>query len=218
MRIRPGYQEELIDSPYTDNVMPNWLAWSRDTGEGRTQLVEGRKTEEVRWNPKESPDHPEEKYFFQMIKGTGAGFQGGIWRKFFGLTPGRTYKVSVRVNTLKSKPPDEDWWFSAHAAHNGPTGADLTTDQLAGVAALPDGSQGPQAGQFAKYDKATASWWEWTERSTDKDGPGKVIGNITLPPGVNVITVWLKHGSNSGPSNGVGMDWVALEDVTQPKP
>lgn len=213
VRVRHGYQDEMVDTPFTDNVMPNWVAWSLGSGQGNIQLLEGRKTE-VGWNSRLFIDDPGRKYFYQLIGCTQAGSQGGIWRKFLGLTPGHTYKVSVRMNTLAMGGDNGDWWFSAHAAQNGTGGGQLTPDQMAGLAVLPDGSSGPHAGQFAKYGGSVTTNGKWVARSTADSGPGDVIGNITLPEGVTVITVWLKHGSNTGPSTGVGMDWVALEDVT----
>ncbi|GAI80678.1 unnamed protein product [marine sediment metagenome] len=51
----------------------------------------------------------------------------GVKRKFLGLTPGHTYRVSARLNTLEMDSGQGDWSVSLHAAYNPPGGADLTT-------------------------------------------------------------------------------------------
>lgn len=213
--VKPGFQQEMLDYPFTSGVMQNWVAWSQNRGSGTVELGQGEK-QDVAWKPDGLGWLTDrgQKHFFQLIRGTGAGFQGGIWRRFLGLTPGHTYKVSVRLNTLAMGSANGDWWFAAHAAHNGPSGADFTAEQMAGSAALPDGTSGLTAGQFVRFGGSTTTQGKWVECSTGNSSPGKVIGNITLPSDADLITVWVEHGSASGASSGVGIDWVALEDVT----
>lgn len=54
---------------------------------------------------------------------------------------------------------------------------------------------------------------QWVERTSDQVAPDNKIGNITLPPGADTITVWLRL-EGSGDVSGFGMDYIALEDLT----
>jgi hypothetical protein len=155
---------------------------------------------------------PDEKPFYQIVKTAKVGIQGGVWRRFLGLNPGHTYKVEVRLNTLQMGDCTNEWAYSFHAAYDHAGGQGLTTNQLAGVAALPDGSKGPAAGRVALYGPGVTTKGKWEKRSTDKAGPGLEIKDITLPDNVTSITVWLRH--SGADSTGVGMDWIRLEDVT----
>ena len=141
------------------------------------------------------------------------------------------------MNTLNMT-TSGNWRYSFHAAVNAPGGPDLTPDQMAGLIPLPDGSSGLTAGRIAEYKskghpdvppgppagvppgppegiQGVITNNQWIERTTDENppGPGKVIGNITLPPGADTITCWLRL-EGAGEVSGVGMDWIALEDLT----
>ena len=136
--------------------------------------------------------------------GTSGNGQGGLWRKFTGLTPGHTYRITVYLNTFSRS---GTWWFEAHRAHNGATGAALTTAQLDGSAPLPDGQGQNRA--FVKLEGGVAD--TGGAYSTNGSNPGQVEGDVTLPSGVTTLTVWVKHG---GASDGtVGLDWLRLEDL-----
>jgi len=154
---------------------------------------------------------PWDKPLFQIIQTTQSGVQGGVWRRFLGLKPGHTYKVEVRLNTLQMDLCTNSWSLSFHAAYDNPGGSGLTVDQFAGIAPLPDGSKGSEAGRIALYGLGETTKGKWVKRSTDKLGSGLEIKNITLPKDVTSITVWLRH--SGADSTGVGMDWVKLEDV-----
>jgi len=105
-----------------------------------------------------------------------------------------------------------DWSFSLHASHNAPDRSDLTLKQLSGLDALPDGSKGAEAGRIALYEPGLTTNGTWEERSTGKKWRGLVAPDITLPPGVDTITVWVRHTGSD--SNGVGIDWVKIEDLS----
>lgn len=206
--ITTNSQEELDTFPFYMGLAPNWSSWSDSTNAGAVICEQGIKHDvdfRVRGDPWDKP-------LYQMIRTTQAGVQGGVWRRFLGLKPGHTYKVEVRLNTLQMDACTNEWAFSFHAAHDHPDGSGLSVAQMAGKAALPDGTKGPEAGQVALYGPGVTTNGEWRKRSTDKPGPGLKIKNITLPENVTSITVWLRHsGANS---TGVGMDWIRLEDVT----
>jgi hypothetical protein len=142
-------------------------------------------------------------------------FCGGVSRRFLGLTPGHTYRVSARLNTLETK-REGNWSFSFHAAYNPASGEDLTPAQMAGSAALPDQSTGPTAGQIAKYDAKATTVGVWFERASDTAGSGKVIGDITLPAeGVSSLTVWFRLEGKEVTNAAVGIDSVTIEDLSK---
>ena len=187
-------------------LAPNWSCWS-DGPPDACKCEQGIKTDvdmNVRGEPYEKP-------LYQLIKTTRSGVQGGVWRRFLGLKPGHTYKIEVLLNTLQMDACTNAWAFSFHAAHDNPDGTGLTVPQMAGRAALPDGSKGEKAGCVALYKPGVTTKGEWVKRSTNKPGPGLEIKNITLPADVRSITVWLRHSGEN--SSGVGMDWIRVEEV-----
>jgi len=208
-------QEELFGIPFTNNISPNWTAWTTGANAsevGFEQVVRERYVHRANGRYYNPVHRPETKPFSQMIKTMAPNVKVGVWRKFLGLTPGHTYRISARLNTLEMDACKGNWSFSLHAAHNGPTGSDLTTQQLAGLAPLPDGGSGPKAGRIALYGPGMTTNGKWIKRSTDKPGPGLEIRDITLPAGVDTITVWVRHSGSD--STGVGIDWVKLQDLS----
>jgi hypothetical protein len=128
-----------------------------------------------------------------------------LCRKFVGLIPGHTYKVSTRANTLDVESATGEWGFSIHVSCNDPAGDDLSVDQMSGAAPLPRGNVGDamaaQTGFFSKKNGASTDGnWEPAEAA------------ITLPEGVTSITVWVKC---SGESKRMGLDWIRLEDLSE---
>lgn len=208
IHVKARVQEELASLPFTSGVAPNWIAWEEETGSQGIRLEQRTKPGMER---NYAFDAGAGKPIYQHIGGSGAEAAVGVWRRFLGLTPGHTYKVSVRVNTFSMDASNGDWDFSVHACHDGSGGAPLTLEQFAGRAALPDGTSGKGAGQIACFGPAQTSHGSWLCVSTDGPASGKVVGNIKLPPQVSSITVWLRYRGSTG---GVGMDWSALEDVS----
>jgi len=136
----------------------------------------------------------------------------GVKRKFLGLAPGHTYRISARLSTLELDSAKENWSFSLYAAYNAPGGADLAVEQLGGLAELPDGNKGGAAGRIALYEPGLTTNGTWEERSTGKEWRGLVAPDITLPRGVDTMTVWVRHRGVD--STGVGIDWVKIEDLS----
>ncbi len=78
----------------------------------------------------------------------------------------------------------------------------LTENQMAGLAALPDGKKGLDAGRIINYQPGKNTENKFIANSAD----------ITLPADSNSITVWLRlSGKNI---SGVGFDWISLEDLS----
>ncbi|NUN97815.1 MAG: hypothetical protein HUU16_16755 [Candidatus Omnitrophica bacterium] len=217
-------QEEMINTPFSLNVAPNWSTWS---DEGSLSAVQDGSAVSLEMGDRGDvvaegkrlypyPGTPGEKRFFQVVKTHKPESNAGVWRKFVGLASGHRYRVHLRVSTLGMSDNQGDWTASVHAAHNDPSGRDLTTAQLSGMAPLPDGESGPQAGRVVGLGPSTSTRGNWMECSTGGDAPGKAISDLTLPEGVSSITVWLRC---RGPiPEGVGLDWIKLEDLTESSP
>jgi len=198
-------QQELCGIPF-DGIMPNWEAWSLDTAPNIENIecnIDYNLTNPTkkgkRYNPIKTNDA---KPFRQVLKTGTQGGTLGIWRKFLGLIPGHTYKLSARLSTLEMSPNDTEWGFSIHAVADKPGKKELTSNQMAGLEVLPNGKTGPQAGRIAEFGpgKLTAKN-EYVIRSAD----------ITLPADSDSITVWLRHTGKG--TSGVGFDWIKLEDL-----
>lgn len=207
IHIRGQVQEELFGIPFARGVAPNWTSWSADKrtavacemGE-RAGLA--NRPGVRRYNAVTTPD---EKPFYQVLTSTGeAGAQGGIRRDFLGLSPGHTYRVTVRLSTLELGLPDGSWSYSLHAVPYRAETTRITGEQMAGRSPLPDGSRGESAGLVAKFDgqRTTAGKYEECARE------------IALTEGTDSIAVWLRfNGDRAG--NKVAMDYARLEDLGQ---
>lgn len=72
---------------------------------------------------------------------------------------------------------------------------------MAGLAALPDGRSGNEAGQMAAFGK---------DRTTEGDYK-PCSAEITLPADSDSLTVWLRFSAQA--AGEVGFDWIWLEDL-----
>ena len=213
INVSRNAQEELECLPFYNGVMPNWSSWSTSSKPGDAQFEQGTKAGVDLVEHQRLPikiNAPDNKPFYQLIKTSEANVQAGVWRKFLGLTPGHTYRFFARLNTLAMGYANGEWSYSLRAAHNAAGGADFTSDQLSGKAPLPDGSLGPGAARIAEYGPRKTTEGQWIQHATGDKNSG--VKDITLPDGVDTITVWVRH--SGADSSGVGIDWVKLEDVT----
>jgi len=201
-----GYcQEETYGIPFTSGVAPNWTAWSTAAKPHTAAFEEGVQLDYARFG---SPSTVLlTKPFYQVIKAPPAGVVHGVYRKFLGLTAGHTYRLTACLSTLEMDSVKGDWSLSLCATHNGPNGKDLTAQQLAGEAALPDGKIGLQAGQIASYSQGNTTKGDFALVFSGDNS------HITLPAGVDTITVWVRF-SCSDPMGKVGFSGVKLEDIT----
>lgn len=207
-----GYcQEETYGIPFFAGVAPNWTAWSTAAKVDKTAFEQGDKYAGVRlYEPVKALST---KPFYQIIKAPQTGVVHGIYRKFLGLTPGHTYRLTVCLTTLDMDSAKGDWSLSLCAAHNGSNGNDLTVRQLAGSDALPDGRSGQQAGRIAFYGKSTTKGGYAIVSSGNGAAAVPQSSNITLPAGVDTITVWVRFHC-SDPKGKVGFSGVKLEDIS----
>ncbi len=207
-----GYcQEETYGIPFFAGVAPNWTAWSTAEKVDEAAFEQGDKYAGVRlYEPVKALST---KPFYQIIKAPQTGVVHGIYRKFLGLTPGHTYRLTVCLSTLDMDSAKGDWSLSLCAAHNGSNGNDLTVRQLAGSDALPDGRSGQKAGRIAFYGKNTTKGDYAIMSSANGAAAVPQSSNITLPPGVDTITVWVRFNC-SDPKGKVGFSGVKLEDIS----
>lgn len=208
-------QDELFGIPFTNGIAPNWSGWLHRGNHKDVEFLEGiRPTFVSEGNPYNPIETPSTKPFYQIVKTRSPGVTGGVSRRFLGLTPGHVYRISALLNTLDMDSARGDWSFSLHAAYNEPEGTVLTADQLSGLAQLPDGSKGPEAARIASYEPGltTKGKWELCSTTDSKLAPDQAITDIKLPPGVDTMTVWVRHRGSE--SRGVGILWVKLEDLS----
>jgi len=101
-------------------------------------------------------------------------------------------------------------------AHNGPGGRQLTLEQLAGKAPLPNGKMSRRAGRIAVFGKSERMigpiFRLEKSRSRSNDGDEEGV-DVTLPPSVDTLTVWLRFEC-SDPAGAVGFMGVGIEDIT----
>lgn len=224
--VNPCIQMEAGDPPFTANIACNWVRWEKVGGIGEINYTEGQRESSF---DDQLAHRAQRKANFQILLGHGDNVTGGTYRKFLGLAPGHTYRVSIRLNTLNMN-PSGNWSYSAHATHNGTAGT-LTPRQMAGLDPLPDGSLGGAAGRLVRYHSAgrpdvppgppsglppgppAGVKPNWTKGAWIESATGGELPDITIPPGCDSLTVWLRL-SGSGDISGVGMDWLALEDLT----
>lgn len=208
-----GYsQEEIYGIPFADGVAPNWAVWSTAAETDRAAFEQGEKYPNMKgYNPARALLT---KPFFQVIKVPSQGVVHGVYRKFLGLTPDHTYRITACLSTLDMDSVKGNWSLSLCATHNRLDGKDLTVQQLAGLAALPDRSSGTEAGRIAFYSQGST-----TKRNFEivfsgaKAAGGSQSSHITLPPGVDTITVWVRFNC-SDPKGKVGFSGVKLEDIS----
>jgi hypothetical protein len=200
INVSSNAQEELRSGPFTGGVMPNWMSWVRARGGANAAVFE--QGARPCGNFGERPFTPDGKPFYQIVKTKIADAHAGIWRKWLGLHPGHKYRVYVRLNTMAMDKSPDAWSLSFHATPNAPGGVALTTEQLAGLAPLPDGSKGAEAGRMVWYGPGNTTKGAWVTNTVD----------IVLPSGVDTITTWLRH--SGADSTGVGMDWIKVEDLS----
>lgn len=208
-----GYcQEETYGIPFTAGAAPNWMAWSTAAKVDKTAFEQGEKYAGVRMY--EPVRALLTKPYYQVIKAPKQGVAHGVYRKFLGLTPGHTYRITACLSTLEMDSIKGDWSLSLCAAHNSPDGKDLTVRQLSGLDALPDRSSGAKAGRIAFYNKDNTTKGDYAiVVSGDNGAGGSQSSHITLPPGVDTNTVWVRFNC-SDPKGKVGFSGVKLEDIS----
>lgn len=200
-------QESLMNVPFTRGIAPGFELWTYDTPTGNISLDEGRLPGMV---PKADVREVQGKGFYQLIHGRGRG-HGGVLRRFVGLSPAHTYRVSARLSV--SDGARGDWAYSFHAAANPSGGVRPSEAQLAGVAQLGNGMKGPAAAQVARYDSAHYTNGQWATRSSGVPGTDNVVGDITLPPGSDSITVWFRLEGSGAAEATVAFDSLTIEDL-----
>jgi len=211
IHLTPTSQQEMNGVPFSSGIMPNWTAWSTSADANAASFEQGVKPGGLEQAIQVYRGKPGDGFFYQIIKTHGGEVQAGIWRQFLGLRPGHAYRVSARLNTLEMDRYLSEWSFSLHAAHNGPSGADLSVDQLSGRKALANGAMGQEAGRIVAYEPGRTTQGAWAMSSTATGELGAPSSDIVLPPAVTTLTVWVRHSGKD--SSGVAIDWVKLEDL-----
>jgi len=211
-----GYcQEEINGIPFFAGLAPNWAAWSMAPTVDKAAFEQGDKYDNLPAHmPAYYPTGLLTKPFYQVIKAPPQGFVHGVYRKFLGLTPGHTYRLTACLTTLDMDSIEGPWSFSLHAAPAGQNGEDFTAQQLAGLAPLPDGRMGSEAGRICCYNQNRTTEGSFAlVFSGDGALDGTNDAHITLPSGVDTLTVWARF-SCTDPTGKVGFSGVRLADIT----
>ncbi len=203
IHVRGNVQEERCGIPFTGGVAPNWSAWPSDAN-GSVSCAMGQRAELVnrRGNRPNNNMAVDKKPFYQVLAASRAGAVGGVRRDFLGLSAGHTYRVTIRASTLELARDVGKWSCTLHAAPFGAEGKAIGAEQLAGLAALPDGSQGDSAALAAKFDPQKTTGGEYEE----------CVKDVVVPQGMDSIAAWLKFTSQTA-GDKVAVDYVSLEDL-----
>jgi hypothetical protein len=179
--------QELSGVPFTEGLAPNWKGWSQA---GTVQFSARARPEYLagRGRPFNAITTAGTKPFHQVVETGPAGGVGGVVRQFKGLTPGHTYRVTLRVAAEELAAGGA---VSVHACAH--AGAALTAAQLA---------QTDRAGVVSGTQSIVAGAGFVTETL-----------ELTLPSGVRNLTVWIRCQAG-GPAR-VASDWLSLEDRTR---
>ncbi len=215
IHINGQYQDEAFIIPFGQTTMPNWRVWNSTGKQGNKSFLKVRE----RFEPVEyKPEYGlEEKPFYQVLKANPKG-PIGLYRKFLGLTPGHTYRITAALSTLEMHASESDWSLDICVAHNGPRGKNLIPEQLAGEASLANQKWGRDrpSGSFASFGKnrkTTGPGFRLVKSRTPRNEREKEGVDITLPPGVDTLTVWLRFKC-SDPDGAVGFMGAGIEDIT----
>jgi hypothetical protein len=211
----PNAQEELFVVPFHMGIQPNWAGWQAPGDAEKVTLAEGIKPdladEAVAREKWYAHEHPDNKRYYQLIKAQDGGV-GGVYRKFLGLEPGTTYRVVTRMNTLDMDKAEGDWRFSFHALPHA-YATELTREQMAGAAPLPDGASGADAALVAAFTPGDTTGGKYVEASTEHPEGADLAQDITLGPDDDTITVWFRYTAEHE-DTGVGTDWIRLEKLS----
>jgi hypothetical protein len=176
--------QELYGVPFTDGVAPNWVGWSQAGSVAFSQRIRPERLYGP-GRPYRAIETAADKPFYQIVKLGRGGGEGGVYRKFKGLTPGHTYRIIVRVAVEDLDPSGA---VSVYAcAHGVPA---LTVAQLARR----------ERAEVVSGTQPIARGGGFVDESME----------VTLPAGVRNLTVWV-HCRTAGPAR-VASDYLSLED------
>jgi len=210
--INRGSQEELIGTPFARGLAPNWDLWA--LGDGRVKLRCEPADSDANGSvirPYRNADSPQPTYkpFRQLIRVDPKVGAGGVYRKFLGLKPGATYRVTAQVGSHAEGGPADHWEASFWAS---PVfrGGNLTPQHFAGRAALPGKAMEDETGRLAVF----AANEDWMAVSTAPAPVSLVEASavIKLPADCDSLTAWARCQGDV-PVVFV-VEWIRLEEVS----
>jgi hypothetical protein len=207
LEIRPNSIAEIYRVPFSGGVAPNWESWCIK-GDRSMQFYQG-----TRWQPTTTFDSrqvstPEKAPYYQVIEAQGGVVDGGLYRKFLGLTPGKRYKLNMRLQpTREGTGGDPSLTVNALCAPS--IAGSLTERQMTGQAALPAAPDGAHFKQHVPFQRNGSRKWLQLDKLEDVEPDAHAV---TMPEGCDTLHVWLRLQSNGAHAT-VGMDWVELSKV-----
>lgn len=189
--LRRDAQEELIGAPFVCGLAPNWNSWV--WGDGATLRLEQAATDpngsKLLTDRHTTPGEALYKPFRQVVRlDASPGTAGGVYRKFLGLKPGASYRITAHVAADAEATAAGAWEVSFWARPQAGAAA-VEPQLLAGAtAAIEDGHSG--ATRIAVFGP--------DERIADAGASAatlplkQVDAVVTLPPGADAILFWTR--------------------------
>ena len=214
IRVNSGgnCQEECYGIQFSNNIAPNWSSWSTAAGVNDAAFEQGQKFPKLIDNKDRTINSLSTKPFYQIIKSTGKNAIHGVYRKFLGLIPGHSYRLTACINTLDMDSIEGDWEFSMYAV---PEREKFTSQQMAYPLSLIENKENLKNIQVFSYgpNRTSKSSFDYTVTGYTKLQDGKISSNIVLSDKIDEITVWLKFVCED-PNGSVAFSGVKLEDIT----
>jgi hypothetical protein len=206
VEVRPSSMAEVYRSPFTGGVAPNWRSW-HDTSQNAPVF-----RQETRWDPNEGSHRdvrrPQDAPYYQVIEAQKGVVDGGLYRKFLGLTPGKRYKLNMRLQPTREG-PGEDALLTVNALCAPSNAGSLTAQQMTAQAVLSAAPGGSQFKQEVPFQRNSSRRWLQLDKLKDVEPDAHTV---TMPEGCDTLHVWLRLQSNGAHAT-VGMDWVELSKV-----
>ncbi len=186
---REDIQEEIDLLPLVDGLRPGWQSWDVSGRDGSIKYKQGPYANKI-----------SDKYF-QRIICTGKNPVGGIYRKFYQITPGKNLKLTADVSLIKASSASS-WYFSLQWAFIDGITADLGIDQMAGFSKLSDNTKSGTVMFLGGADTRADGKWSSTEAIT------------TIPSGAKALFVWTTFSADEADNSSFefGLDRIRIQE------
>lgn len=201
-------QEPVVHVPFSRGVVPGFRFWSRTPTGAKVQCKQGI----IHSTPLGGGTEIWRLKYYQVFNANG-GFQAGLYRRWLGLKPGHTYRVSATLRSLGSQVSGVSIGLFGAELPRG--SADLTPAQMIGEEPLPGGKRGKAAGLLgwvsAGVTNGNASMSETMQVGSNLSGT--VGGEFTLSDRSDSIAVWVRVESQQAAEVGLILDSLVIEEL-----
>jgi hypothetical protein len=207
LEIRPNSIAEVYRVPFSGGVAANWESWCI-RGERYLEFTQGTRWAKDSVFDSRQVSTPEKAPYYQVIEARGGVVDGGLYRKFLGLTPGKRYKLNMRLQPTREG-PGEDALLTVNALCAPSNAGSLTAQQMTAQAVLSAAPGGSQFKQEVPFQRNSSRRWLQLDKLKDVEPDAHTV---TMPEGCDTLHVWLRLQSNGAHAT-VGMDWVELSKI-----